>query len=649
MTDSIARLRTAGVSVWLDDLSRERLTTGSLAALRDRGVSGVTTNPTIFARAITDSDAYHDQIRDLKLRQAPADQALRELTASDVRQACDVLRPVYEATGGVDGRVSIEVDPRIAHDTERTVAEARALWWLVDRPNLFVKIPAARQGLPAISACLAEGISINVTLIFSLARYGEVIEAFLAGLEQARAARRDLSGIASVASFFVSRVDTEVDKRLDKVGTPQAAALRGKAAIANARLAYQRYEEMLATDRWRALEQAGARPQRPLWASTSVKDPAYDDTRYVTGLVAPGVVNTMPEATLNAVTDHGQHTGRQHPRHLQPVAGRPRRPGGARHRLRRCRPDFGRSGRGHVRRELGPPRPAARHRPRHTEGVTRCQPQTRSSSPEAAWPAPRPRRHCASRVSTAGSCWPPRRISARTSGRRCPRSTCRARPAARRSSCTRRTGTTPTASSCCPARRSPGSTAGRREVTLSGGAHLAYDRLLLATGSVPRRLPLPGADADGVLYLRRVGDSDRIRDTFATASRVLIIGAGWIGLEVAAAARTAGVEVTVLETADLPLLHVLGPQVAPVFAGPAPRARRRPAARRPGSRDHRQRREGDRGAARGRHPDRRGRGDRRDRRRPADPAGRDGRTGGAGRRGDRCVAAHLRPRHLRGR
>ena len=193
MTDSIARLRAAGVSVWLDDLSRERLTTGSLAALRDRGVSGVTTNPTIFATAITDSDAYDGQIRDLKLRQAPADQALRELTAYDVRQACDVLRPVYEATGGVDGRVSIEVDPRIAHDTDRTVAEARALWWLVDRPNLFVKIPAAKQGLPAITACLAEGISINVTLIFSLARYGEVIEAFLAGLESARAARRDLS------------------------------------------------------------------------------------------------------------------------------------------------------------------------------------------------------------------------------------------------------------------------------------------------------------------------------------------------------------------------------------------------------------------------------------------------------------------------
>jgi len=309
MTDSIARLRTAGVSVWLDDLSRERLTTGSLAALRDRGVSGVTTNPTIFAKAISDSDAYDGQIRDLRLRRVPADQMLRELTASDVRQACDVLRPAYEATSGVDGRVSIEVDPRIAHDTGRTVAEARALWWLVDRPNLFIKIPAARQGLPAITACLAEGISINVTLIFSLARYAEVIEAFLAGLEAARTAGRDLSGIASVASFFVSRVDTEVDRRLDKLGTQQAATLRGQAAIANARLAYQRYEQAIATGRWRSLERAGARPQRPLWASTSVKDPGYDDTRYVTGLIAPGVINTMPEATLRAVEDHGKIPG----------------------------------------------------------------------------------------------------------------------------------------------------------------------------------------------------------------------------------------------------------------------------------------------------------------------------------------------------
>ncbi len=307
MDDSLAKLRAAGVSIWLDDLSRERLTGGSLASLvRDRGVSGVTTNPTIFARSISDSGAYDGQIRELALRRVPVGEALRALTAFDVRWACDVLRPVFDSTGGVDGRVSIEVDPRIAHDTRRTVAEARALWWLVDRPNLFVKIPAAKQGLPAISDCLAEGISINVTLIFSLTRYADVIEAFLAGMERARAAGHDLSGIASVASFFVSRVDTEVDKRLDKIGTSEAAALRGRAAIANARLAYQRYEEAMSTSRWRALERAGARPQRPLWASTSVKDPAYDDTRYVTELVAPDVVNTMPEATLNAVADHGR-------------------------------------------------------------------------------------------------------------------------------------------------------------------------------------------------------------------------------------------------------------------------------------------------------------------------------------------------------
>ena len=307
MTDSLARLRAAGVSVWLDDLRRERLTSGSLAALvRDKHVSGVTTNPTIFARSIAGSDAYADQIRDLQVRQADPGQALRELTTFDVRWACDVLRPMYDATGGVDGTVSIEVDPRISRDPARTVAEARALWWLVDRPNLFVKIPAVQQGLPAISACLAEGISINVTLIFSLARYAEVIEAFLAGLEAAHAAGRDLSGIASVASFFVSRVDTEVDRRLDKIGTGRAAAVRGKAAIANARLAYQRYEHAMSTQRWKSLERAGARPQRPLWASTSVKDPAYEDTRYVTGLVARDVVSTMPEATLNAVADHGQ-------------------------------------------------------------------------------------------------------------------------------------------------------------------------------------------------------------------------------------------------------------------------------------------------------------------------------------------------------
>ncbi|MGH3179833.1 MAG: transaldolase [Streptosporangiaceae bacterium] len=306
MADRLADLSRAGVSIWLDDLSRERLTSGSLASLVARDhVMGVTTNPTIFAKAISGGgEAYAGQLRDLWARGTCVHEALRDMTTHDVRWACDVLRPAYDATDGVDGRASIEVDPRLAYDTEATIAEARALWWRVDRPNLFIKIPAARQGLPAIAACLAEGISINVTLIFSLTRYDEVMDAFGEGLERARQAGRDLAQIASVASFFVSRVDTEVDARLDKIGTAAAAALRGRAAIANARLAYQRYERMLASPRWAALAAAGARPQRPLWASTSVKDPAYPDTRYVTDLVAADVVNTMPEATLRAVADH---------------------------------------------------------------------------------------------------------------------------------------------------------------------------------------------------------------------------------------------------------------------------------------------------------------------------------------------------------
>jgi transaldolase len=308
MADPLADLSRRGVSIWLDDLSRGRLTGGGLASLVARDhVMGVTTNPTIFAKAISGGDdAYAGQLHDLWARGTCVHEALRDLTTHDVRSACDVLRPVYDATGGADGRVSIEVDPRLAHDTEATIAEARALWWRVDRPNLFIKIPAARQGLPAITACLAEGISVNVTLIFSLTRYEEVIDAFLDGLERARQAGRDLASIASVASFFVSRVDTDVDARLDKIGTAAAGALRGRVAIANARLAYQQYEQMLASPRWAALAAAGARPQRPLWASTSAKDPAYPDTMYVTKLVAPGVVNTMPEATLRAVADHGQ-------------------------------------------------------------------------------------------------------------------------------------------------------------------------------------------------------------------------------------------------------------------------------------------------------------------------------------------------------
>ena len=298
-------LTRAGVSIWLDDLSRERLTSGSLAELMQRQhVSGVTTNPSIFAKAIRQRELYEPQLRDLAARGVQVDEALRALTTFDVRWACDVLRPVYDATDGLDGRVSIEVDARLARKTTATIAEARALWWAVDRPNLFIKIPATRQALPAITACLAEGISINVTLIFSLARYDQVLDAFLDGMEQAGGRGHDLHRLASVASFFVSRVDTEVDSRLDKLGTEQARQLRGEAAIANARLAYRNYERMLASDRWQALATAGARPQRPLWASTSVKDPAYADTRYVTELVAPDVVNTMPEQTLRAVADH---------------------------------------------------------------------------------------------------------------------------------------------------------------------------------------------------------------------------------------------------------------------------------------------------------------------------------------------------------
>jgi transaldolase len=307
MNDPLTALAEAGVSIWLDDLSRDRLTSGSLAELAAREhVTGVTTNPTIFAKSITDGRAYDGQLRDLAARGVGADEGLRSLTTFDVRWACDVLRPVYDNTDGVDGRVSIEVDPRYAHDTAATVAEARALWWAVDRPNLFVKIPASREGLPAITQCLGEGISINVTLIFSLDRYDEVMAAFLDGMEQAQHAGHDLSRLASVASFFVSRVDTEVDARLDKIGTAAAADLRGKAAIANARLAYERYEQTFSTPRWRALHAAGAHPQRPLWASTSTKDPSYPDTRYVVDLIAPGVVNTMPEPTLRAVADHGR-------------------------------------------------------------------------------------------------------------------------------------------------------------------------------------------------------------------------------------------------------------------------------------------------------------------------------------------------------
>src|SRR3984885_13443609 len=306
MSDVLKEITAAGVSIWLDDISRNRLTTGNLASLiKDLEVRGVTSNPTIFANALAKGDAYDEQIKDLAARKVSVEEASRMITSYDIRWAADVLRPVYDESAGVDGRVSIEVDPRLARETAPTIAEAKQLWWLVDRPNMYIKIPATQAGIPAISAVLAEGISVNVTLIFSLERYSAVIDAYFEGLERAAANGHDISTIASVASFFVSRVDTEVDKRLNAIGTPEALALKGKAAIANARLAYELYEQRLDTDRWRALAAKGAKVQRPLWASTSTKDPSLPDTLYVVDLVVKDTVNTMPEATLRATADHG--------------------------------------------------------------------------------------------------------------------------------------------------------------------------------------------------------------------------------------------------------------------------------------------------------------------------------------------------------
>ncbi|MER7981673.1 transaldolase [Streptomyces sp. NPDC095817] len=307
---TLKRLSDEGVSIWLDDLSRKRIESGNLAELvENRHVVGVTTNPSIFQAAIGSGEGYEEQLADLAVRKVTVDEAVRMMTTADVRAAADILRPVFETTGGRDGRVSIEVDPRLAHDTAATIAEAKQLAWLVDRPNVMIKIPATKAGLPAITEVIGLGISVNVTLIFSLERYRAVMDAYLAGLEKADAAGIDLAGIHSVASFFVSRVDTEIDKRLAKAGTDEALALKGRAALANARLAYEAYEEVFAGDRWTALAPSGANKQRPLWASTGVKDPAYKDTLYVDELVAPGTVNTMPEATLNATADHGDIHG----------------------------------------------------------------------------------------------------------------------------------------------------------------------------------------------------------------------------------------------------------------------------------------------------------------------------------------------------
>lgn len=298
-------LAEAGVSIWLDDLSRDRLTSGNLARLiEDYSVSGVTTNPTIFAAALARSAGYTADLA--KLSAATPGEAIRALWSTDVRQACDLFRPIFDATGGLDGRVSIEVEPALAHDSHATVAQAEQLSGLVDRPNVLIKIPATDEGLPAITETLARGISVNVTLIFSPERYRQVAEAYLDGLEQAYAAGRDLSGLHSVASVFVSRVDTEIDKRLAAIGTEEAQGLQGQGAIANAKVCFAIFQEIFGGARFEALAALGANVQRPLWASTGTKNPAYPDTIYVSDLIAPGIVNTMPEKTLLAFADHGE-------------------------------------------------------------------------------------------------------------------------------------------------------------------------------------------------------------------------------------------------------------------------------------------------------------------------------------------------------
>lgn len=303
--DAIQQLRTLGTSVWLDDLSRDRLRSGNLQEIiASKGIAGVTTNPAIFATAMSAGTAYDAQIADLAATETPAVNAVFAMASDDVREACDAFAGIYETTDGIDGRVSLEVDPRLAHDREATVAQARELAEKVDRPNVMIKIPATEECLPAITDVLAEGISVNVTLIFSVSRYRQVCEAFLNGLEAAADNGKDLSTIHSVASFFVSRVDTEVDKRLEKLGETD---LQGQAAVANARLAYAAFEETLVTNpRWEKLRAKGAHIQRPLWASTSVKNPDYPDTLYVDVLAGPLTVNTMPEATLDAVIDHSE-------------------------------------------------------------------------------------------------------------------------------------------------------------------------------------------------------------------------------------------------------------------------------------------------------------------------------------------------------
>lgn len=302
-----AEVLKAGTSIWLDDLSRAKLTDTGAHGLPSRishdGVVGVTTNPSIFSAAITNGAEYAADIASMK--HLTADEVVKKLTTDDVRAACDLFSDIFIKSKGFDGRVSIEVDPRLAHDTQGTIEAGRQLWSIVDRPNVMIKVPATLEGLPAITELVAQGISVNVTLIFSIKRYGQVIDAYMSGIERCA----DPSRVHSVASFFVSRIDTAIDSLLKKNGSAQAINLLGKAAIANARLAYQLFEEKFGSDRWSALSGKGANKQRALWASTGVKDPAYPDTQYVVELIAPLTVNTMPQSTLDALIDHGAVRG----------------------------------------------------------------------------------------------------------------------------------------------------------------------------------------------------------------------------------------------------------------------------------------------------------------------------------------------------
>jgi transaldolase len=308
-SDRLRRLHAEqGQSPWLDNLRRGWITSGQLQALVDAGIRGVTSNPTIFAKAMTDSADYDRSLRSEIEGGASIDDAYWNLVVADIAEALRILRPVHDASGGEDGYVSVEVSPALAHDTAATVASARQLHGRIDAPNLYVKVPATAEGVDAIATLIGEGHSINVTLIFSLERYADVIEAYLSGLEHlaARQPERDLGEVSSVASFFVSRVDTEIDRRLGELGTPEAAALRGRAAVAQARLAYDLFRRRFSGPRWQALADRGARLQRPLWASTSTKDPSYPDTLYVDELIGPDTVNTMPDATIEAFADHGE-------------------------------------------------------------------------------------------------------------------------------------------------------------------------------------------------------------------------------------------------------------------------------------------------------------------------------------------------------